>query len=430
MINIKNIIFSENQGKFLKCKLHRINLLCGAVRSGKTYISIIRMIGEIITAPKNAPILLIGKSITTLRRNVLIPMQSICGSKNFQFSTAAKTAKLAGHPIFIDGAADSRAEEKIRGMTLYAAYADELSLYSADFFNMLLSRLSMPGAFLIATTNPDSPSHWLYKNFISRDSDIDLKLWNFSFADNPVLNPVYIEQIKKEFRGVFYDRFILGKWCTADGVIYRDFCENNSKYIVDNVPDDIMMISIGIDYGADRSKTVFVAIAATSGFDKIYIIDCAELVGIHSPPDIYNQFDIFYNRVVKKYGKCQYVFADYGALGQVLSMGLNTYLSFQKLPVKVRDCSKGRIFDRIQLECSLFGQNRLFILSNCEKMIDAFNCAVWDNKKIDTRLDDGHTAEIDYLDAFEYSIYSFRQHINLSSYRHEKKSNKLYISTI
>ena len=99
-------------------------------------------------------------------------------------------------------------------------------------------------------------------------------------------------------------------------------------------------------------------------------------------------------------------FADYGALGQVITFGLNKYLQEHAIPLRVQDCIKGRIVDRIELDCHLFGQMRRFILKKCKYLIEAYTQALWDTKHEDERLDDG-TTPVDDLDASEYSIFPF-----------------------
>jgi PBSX family phage terminase large subunit len=112
---------------------------------------------------------------------------------------------------------------------------------------MLLSRLSLENSFLIGTTNPDTPSHWLLKNYISRKNELDIKVWNFLLEDNHTLPKSYIENLKKEYTGVFYDRFILGKWVAAEGLIYSKFANEKEKYIMDKIrPYDLQSIHIGI----------------------------------------------------------------------------------------------------------------------------------------------------------------------------------------
>ena len=100
---------------------------------------------------------------------------------------------------------------------------------------------------------------------------------------------------------------------------------------------------------------------------------------------------------------CQYVFADYGALGNVITLGLIRRCQKERIPVKIEDCTKGLINDRIFLSSTLMAQKRLKVLSKNTVVTKAFQDAVWNDKKPDERLDDG-TTDIDSLDAFQYSF--------------------------
>ena len=131
-----------------------------------------------------------------------------------------------------------------------------------------------------------------------------------------------------------------------------------------------------------------------------------KLSGLTSPENMYEKFIEFYNRVVRDYGRVTHCFADYGALGQVLTFGLNRHLQQNGVPLKVQDCIKGMILERIELDCHLFATNRRRILRKCKYLIEAYQQALWDDKHEDTRLDDGSTP-IDDLDASEYSIFPF-----------------------
>ena len=121
--------------------LRRINILEGSVRSGKTWISMIMWGFWVAGAPRNGAYLMAGKTLTTLRRNVLEPMCGIFGDC-FSYSLSRKEGSLFGRKIYLEGAANAQSESKIRGMTLNGAYCDELSIFPEDFFTMLLSRLS------------------------------------------------------------------------------------------------------------------------------------------------------------------------------------------------------------------------------------------------------------------------------------------------
>lgn len=394
----------------------RINLLSGSVRSGKTYISLLKWAVFVASMPVNCEFLMTGKTLTALKRNCLGLLQDLVGD-NFKYSISQKSGTLFGRKIWLEGANDDRAESKIRGMTLAGSYVDELTQIPFDFYKMLLSRLSVKNAKFYATTNPDSPSHWVKEHIIDND-EIDKKVWNFTLDDNEILkreNEEYFENLKKEYMsmgGVFYERFILGMWVLAEGLIYKQFANNSELFIKDKAVDEygnalnFMIISIGIDYGATEGETEFKATGITTMFKEVWTIDEMKLKGLHTPEQMYEKFVEFYKRVVDEYGKVTHCFADYGALGQVLTFGLNKHLQRNGIPLQVKDCIKGKIIDRIQLDCQLFAQSRRFILSKCKYLIEAYKQAVWDEKKEDTRLDDG-TTPIDDLDASEYSIFPF-----------------------
>ncbi len=409
MLNPKQVDFMIADDK-------RINLLTGSVRSGKTYISLLKWAIFVGIMPENAEFLMTGKTLTSLKRNCLGLLQDLVGS-NFKYSISQKSGTLFGRKIWLEGANDDRAESKIRGMTLAGAYVDELTQIPFDFYKMLLSRLSVKNAKLYATTNPDTPTHWVKTEIIDND-EIDKNVWHFTFDDNEILkkeNPEYFENLKSEYKSmgdVFYERFILGLWVLAEGLIYKQFANNKEMFLRDEAVDEygnklnFLIVSIGIDYGATKGETEFKATGITPGFKEAWTIDEMKLAGLYAPEQIYEKFAEFYYRVVKEYAKVTHAFGDYGALGQVLTYGLNKYLQEKNIPLQVQDCIKGKIIDRIYMDQMLFAQGRRFILRKCKYLQEAYELAVWNEKKEDERLDDG-TTPIDDLDASEYSMFSF-----------------------
>lgn len=410
-------MLNPKQLEFMIADDKRINLLTGSVRSGKTYISLLKWAIFVGTMPANAEFLMTGKTITSLKRNCLGLLQDLVGEKNFKYSLSQKQAKLFGRIVWLEGANDDRAESKIRGMTLAGSYVDELTQIPFDFYKMLLSRLSVKNAKFYATTNPDTPTHWVKENIIDND-EIDKMVWSFTLDDNVILkeeNEEYFEQLKKEYMsmgGVFYERFILGRWVLAEGLIYQQFANNPELFIKDEAVDEygnklnFLMISIGIDYGATKGETEFKATGITPYFKEVWTIDEMKLAGLHTPEQMYEAFVEFYKRVVTSYGKVTHAFGDYGALGQVITYGLNRYLQQHAIPLQIQDCIKGKIIDRIYMDQVLFAQGRRFILKKCKYLIEAYKLAVWNEKKEDERLDDG-TTPIDDLDASEYSMFPF-----------------------
>lgn len=410
MLNPKQLDFILNDDS-------RVNLLSGAVRSGKTYISLLKWAIFVASMPKDSEFIMVGKTITALKRNCLGLLTELVGSDNFTYSTSQKSGKLYGRQIWLEGANDERAESKIRGMTLAGAYVDELTQIPFEFYTMLLSRLSVKNAKLYATTNPDAPTHWVKLEIIDNDK-IDKKVWNFQFDDNLILkreNEKYFEDLRREYESlgeVFLQRFIYGNWVLAEGLIYKQFNDNKEMFIKDEAVDEngkplnFMIITIGIDYGASKSSTSFVCNGITTLFKQVWALDEMKIDGVYTPEDLYKKFEEFYRRIVEKYGKVSTSFADWGSLGQTLTFGLNRYLQQHRIPLQVQDCVKGQIIDRIYMDLALFAKGKRFILKKCKHLKEAYEQAVWDDKKVDTRLDD-FTSDIDSLDANEYSYFSY-----------------------
>ena len=230
-------------------KLKRLNLLEGSVSSGKTWISLVLWAFWVGTMPEDKLYMMCAKSLTTLKRNCLILLQELVGDDNFTFSISQKEGKLFGRKILLEGANDIRSESKIRGLTLQGAYCDELTQFPKDFFAMLLSRLRLPNAKMIATTNPDNPAHWLKTDYIDRAEELSFLDVKFLLDDNTTLPVDYVENIKREYTGVFYDRFILGKWVQAEGLIYPMW-QDALEYPPTRKADKYAM---SIDYGTQNA---------------------------------------------------------------------------------------------------------------------------------------------------------------------------------
>ena len=256
--------------------LRRLNILEGSVRSGKTYVSLLLWAFWIAVRPDSCVYLMAGKTLAALKRNVLAPLEELFGGEEVSCSLSKKEAKIFGRTVYLEGACDVRSETKIRGLTLDGAYCDELSLFPEDFFVMLLSRLSRPGAKLFATTNPDHPRHWLKQNYLDNE-ELDLLDLKFTLDDNIFLEKEYVEALKAEFKGVYRDRFILGLWVAVEGRIYKEFGRDNiigEKELAQRLKQSpIVFKTVGVDYGGNRSASVFCLVGFDKGFRNVYVLD-------------------------------------------------------------------------------------------------------------------------------------------------------------
>lgn len=334
-------------------------------------------------------------------------LQELVGEDNFKYSLSTKEGKLFGRKILLEGANDAKSENKIRGMTLGGAYCDELTLFPKDFFSMLLSRLSVKGAKLIATTNPDVPTHWLKKEYIDNPK-VDMLVLRFLIDDNTTLPEEYVHEIKKEYTGVYFERFIRGNWVAAEGVIYTSFADNPTRYIIDTPPDNLMFVTIGGDFGGNGSAHTLNATGFTKGFQSIVTLDEYYRKETISPYELENDFCNFIEGVCRRW-KCTEIYLD--SAEQILIKGVRLAAQRRKLHVNIHNARKGSINNRILFYNRLIAADRYKIMSHCKHTIEAFQTAIWKpNAATEIRLDDG-SINIDSLDAQEYSTEAYMSNV-------------------
>ena len=402
------MIYTEKQKELLsdfkQGKLKRINILSGSVRSGKTWISLVLWAFWIVTQPKDATYFMAAKTLTSLKRNCLDLLTTLVGEENFSYSISKKEGWLFGRKIVLEGASDGRSEGKIRGLTLAGAYVDELTLIPEDFVTMLLSRLSLENAKLFATTNPDSPHHYVRKRFLNREKELDLYVANFLIDDNTFLPRSYVAALKKEFSGVFYQRFIKGLWVAAEGVIYRQFADETEKFLV-KTPPDISFATIGVDFGGNQSATAFVLTGFTPKLSKVVVLDEFYHKGTLSPQELEARFVDFVRRAKARFMVFD-AFCDNAE--STLIRGLENAALGAGLAINVRSAQKSKILDRIRLVSGLMSYGRFLVAEGAKHVISALCEAVWDEKSLtDVRKDDG-SLNVDSLDDLEYSIEFYK----------------------
>ena len=234
----------KQQEYLLNCD-HRWNVKTGATGSGKSYLDIMVTIGQRVMACRGEGlIVLFGNTRGTLERNILEPMREIWTSDNVGGIRQDNTFSLFGKKAYALGADSKKHVARIQGSTIEYAYGDEVTTWSPEVFQMLKSRLRCEHSHFDGTCNPDSPNHW-FKAFLDSDADIYEQSY---IIDDGVLPDYVVDELKKEYAGtVYYDRYILGKWALAEGLIYPMF----QKAIVDEVPQDAYIedYCVSIDYG-------------------------------------------------------------------------------------------------------------------------------------------------------------------------------------
>ena len=394
-------MFSDMQKEFWRNCSHRWNVKTGATRSGKTYQDYYLIPKRLLAVEGLEGLnVILGNTRETIRRNIILPMQQMYGVEYVGNLRADNSVEMFGQKVFCLGADNANRVDKVRGSSVKYCYGDEITTWNRDVFDMLKSRLDKPYSCFDGTCNPASPQHW-FKTFL--DSSADIYQQAYTIDDNPFLDPAFVANLKQEYSGtVLYDRYILGLWVAAEGVIYKLFADHPERFIVDDLPgQEIRRCVIGVDFGGGTSAHAFSCTGFTTKGAIVTLDDYHEKQALN-PTKLEQDFVDFVRRCQMRWLVTD-VWCD--SAEQTLINGLRNAAARERLAVNIGNAQKRQINDRIRALCLLMGAGRYFISRTCTDTIEALKTAVWDSKHQteDVRLDDG-TTNIDNLDALEYSF--------------------------
>lgn len=227
-------------------------IICdGAVRSGKTVCMSLSFIFWAFYSFSDQSFALCGKTVTSLRRNVVTPMLPLLSELGFQC-----TEKLSKNYILIKkekienrfylfGGKDEGSAALIQGMTLAGILLDEAALMPRSFCEQAIARCSVENSKLWFNCNPENPSHWFYTEWIKKAKEKNCYYLHFTMNDNPSLSKKMRSRYEKLYSGAFYERFVKGRWVGAEGLVYPFFGED---FIYD-VPKELNSYYVSCDYG-------------------------------------------------------------------------------------------------------------------------------------------------------------------------------------
>lgn len=403
---------TDKQQDYLRSCSRRWNIKVGATGSGKSWLDYAVAIPKRVLACRGeGAIVMLGNTRGTLCRNIIEPMRAIWGERLVSNLHADSTVMLFGKKVHVLGADSKKHVARIQGMTIEYAYGDEMTTWAQDVFEMLKSRLRCVHSHFDGTCNPDNPQHYI-KAFL--DSGADIYCQKSTIDDNPFLPAEFVADLKREYTGtVYYDRFILGNWAAAEGVIYRPFADSlsdrgDNRFLwPSQQPLALMKVVIGIDFGGNGSQHAFVATGFLQDCGGVVVLQSERLPAKDSTPESLSRaVSDFCAGIFARFGRIDAVYCD--SAEQVLIRGVQQHLRSGAMPWlanKIYNAAKTEINDRIRLTSILMGGGRFWYLPQAASLRDALAHALWSGKTPgkDERLDDGST-DVDSLDAFEYTI--------------------------
>ena len=313
--------------------------------------------------------------------------------------------------------------KSIRGNSYGMWIATEINLHAKSFVQEAFNRtIAAVDRKIFWDLNPDNPKAWIYTDYIDKyaaqnDAGTFLGGYNyghFTIDDNINISDQRKAEIKSQYdtTTVWYKRDILGLRIPADGIIFQSFANNPEAYIIEDVDAaHITAINIGIDFGGNKSKTVFVAAAFIDGFKRLAVIADHKIEGSKgeiSSEIINRDFIAFVKALYQRFNPILIKFAWADNENQAVINSLRFACAKARLFIKVVDCYKAPRNDRIAALSSLMAQGRFAVMRCCKNVIGSLSEQIWDPKvkDRDERLDDG-TCDIDTADALEYSFSKF-----------------------
>lgn len=407
--------FSKKQRKVLNwwCRSSPVRdyngiIADGAIRSGKSVAMSLSFVIWAMSEFEACNFAMCGKTIGSFRRNVLFWLKLMLRSRGYSVSeqrtenlVVVRRGNIENY-FYVFGGKDERSQDLIQGITLAGVFFDEVALMPESFVNQATGRCSVDGSKFWFNCNPGSPSHWFKTGWIDKRADKRLLYLHFTMDDNLSLSEAVKERYRSTYTGVFFKRYILGEWKSADGVIYRQFADDPERFILDEVPADIFIGTMGLDFGGNGSAHAGCLVGITRGYRSIVILDEYYRKEVIDPGTLTDDVCGFVQRSQAQV-RATSIWCD--SAETTLIKGIRTEVFARHIPVEVRNARKGEIIDRIRLCDMLMSQGRFFIMRRCRHTIAALSEAVWDGKSPtrDRRLDDGST-NIDSLDALEYAL--------------------------
>lgn len=408
--------FSPKQVDFIKNSNAKMNIATGSVRSGKTISCTIRWIYYLMTGPQNDYAML-GKSLGTLKRNVINDLFDILGKENARWIDRQQGEMLIlGKRVYAIGAATEEAEERIRGATFAGAYCDEANLYPESVWMQLQARLSVPGAMTFANCNPDSPYHWFYKKVL-RNTEINKKIWQFDMNDNFSLTDEYKKQLASQFSGVFKRRFIDGEWCVADGKIYDCFDPNihviDVKSEVNKIPTQSRTYFVGCDQGT--SVTCSWSIMCKDTRNNI-IYKVAEYYYVakderkqKDDSQYFSDFKEFINNNIPKEHQIKLPVYGDPAASSWDAMLTNNGFNYRH--------ANNDVLEGIKFVLGYLNTNKYFIDKSCKMTIEEYDSYSWDEKSQEKGEDKPKKMFDHACDSDRYAIYTHNKNMASGVYR-------------
>lgn len=395
-------MISDKQRKILAFPYSKYDaLICsGAIRSGKSSLMTVAFIDDCMNRYNGQRFGICGKTVGSAIENVITPWLGMMRTKQRYRVKFARSSKLltvtrgnVTNMFEVFGGKDEASYMLIQGRTLAGVFMDEVALMPRSFVNQATARCSVDGSRLWFNCNPDSPRHWFYNEWILGAKAKNALVLEFELRDNPSLTDRIIERYEGMYSGVFYDRYIRGKWVVAEGLVYQ--FNSPSEYTVTHkeaIGNGNGTYYLSIDYGITNP---FACLLWRVTPDKAYIVDeyyfaPREQGRRRTDAEHYDAIDRFAN--------------GYPIEGIIIDPSANSFKEevYRRGKFSIYDADNS-VMDGIQTTDQMLHMGALKIADTCEHSIGEMQLYRWDDKASrDVVIKENDHA----MDAMRYMAYT------------------------
>lgn len=359
--------------------------------------------------------LMAGKSVGTFRRNVLNPLKQMLlsleydilehRSENYLEITKGKITNY----FYIAGAKDEASQDYIQGMTLCGVLLDEVALLPESFFNQATARLSIEGAKVFCNCNPASPYHWFYKNVLQHLEEKQGLYVHFTMDDNLSLSEKVKLRYANMYQGVFKKRYILGRWCNAEGLIYDMFTAEKNVVKPNEIPyDEAIKWCVGVDYGTANATAFLLCMKTFNGYIyavREYYFEGRKEAQENGDYDTQKTDLEFTDDMIEFLSQSyEYTQIPYNKMDIVVDPAAASFkVQLHRSGMRTRD-ARNAVLDGIRDVASYMAEGKLKICSECKVLLKEIHTYVWDDKAQERGIDRPVKKQDHMVDGLRYAL--------------------------
>lgn len=383
----------------------------GSIRSGKTVAMGTSFIMWAMTEFNEQQFAICGKTLGALRRNVLAPLATILPGRGYN----VKESRIDGvwritdgertNTFYLFGGKDESSQNLIQGVTLAGVFFDEVALMPESFVNQATARCSVNGSKYWFNCNPSTPFHWFKSKWIDARDDKNLLYLHFELDDNLSLSEHIKTRYRNMYDGVFYQRYILGRWVAAEGLIYDMFSEE--KNVASERLEPAGDVYVSVDYGI-QNATVFLMWCKVDG-----IWTCIREYCYSGRDNLKQKTDADYGDDMESWlggVRPKRIVVDPSASSFIAELRRRGYT--------VRH-GNNAVLDGIRYTSTVLGNGELMFSSQCVNTLREFQSYMWDLRTAEHGEDKPLKEHDHCMDAVRYFTYTIMRNekIKVKTYK-------------